>query len=87
LEIKFATRLDSPSCLDLLEKHLSITENTVSLEAVCRNDKTLLRYVLVINLYGRVALVDLDAKENEAAFAAYELAKAEHQKRIEDYRK
>ena len=57
------------------------------MEAVCRNDKTLLRYVLVINLYGRVALVDLDAKENEAAVAAYELAKAEHQKRIEDYRK
>ena len=57
------------------------------MEAVCRNDKTLLRYVLVINLYGRVALVDLDAKENEAAVSAYELAKAEHQKRIEDYRK
>jgi hypothetical protein len=87
LEIKFATRLDSPSCLDLVEKHVSITENKVSVEAVCRNDKTLLRYVLVINLYGRVALVDLDAKENEAAVSAYELAKAEHQKRIEDYRK
>ena len=57
------------------------------MEAICRNDKTLLRYVLVLNLYGRVALVDLDAKENEAAVAAYELAKAEHQKRIEDYRK
>jgi hypothetical protein len=87
LEIKFATRLDSPSCLDLIEKHVSITETKVSVEAVCRNDKNLLRYVLVINLYGRVALVDLDAKENEAAFAAYELGKSEHQKRIEDYQK
>ena len=57
LEVKFATRIDSPACIDLFNKTIVIESNYVKVEAVCRNDKRLLHYVLEVNLHSHVSPV------------------------------
>jgi hypothetical protein len=55
LEVKFATRLDSPACIDLFNKSIEIKGDYLKVEAMCRNDKKLLHYILEINLYAHVS--------------------------------
>lgn len=55
IELKYATRFDSPACLDLFDEKLEIKNNkTLSLSAMCRNDQKLLRYSLDIDLFDDV---------------------------------
>lgn len=48
IEVKFATRFDSPACLDISEFdfHFSEDRKELFMEALCRNDGKLLRYKL-----------------------------------------
>lgn len=50
LRVKFATRFDSPGCLDISELEHELTEKQVRVSALCRNDKKLLRYRLELPL-------------------------------------
>ena len=51
LEVKWATRFDSPSCLDVFDLEFRIEEyQTVHISAMCRNDKKLLRYAMSLEL-------------------------------------
>ena len=50
LRVKFATRFDSPACLDISELEHELTEKQVRVSALCRNDKKLLRYRLELPL-------------------------------------
>ena len=69
IEVKFATRLDSPACIDLYDKTLDIIEDPISknhtlkLEATCVNDQKLIQYSLSIDLYGRVAPFSSEVNE------------------------
>lgn len=59
LEVKWATRFDSPACLDTFDYVHSIRTNedetqTLLVEAMCRNDKTLMRYSLDLDLLNKV---------------------------------
>ena len=53
IEIKWATRFDSPSCLDTYDHQHSISEEgkTLYVEAMCRNDKVLMKYRLELDLF------------------------------------
>jgi hypothetical protein len=53
LEVKFSTRFDSPACLDLSNERFEVSEDMKQLhiEALCKNDKKLLIYRLIIDLY------------------------------------
>ena len=52
MEVKFATRVDSPACLDLFDQVVEIIENQkLKVQAMCRNDKKLLKYSLEVELY------------------------------------
>jgi hypothetical protein len=50
LRVKFATRFDSPACLDISELQHDIQEKQLKVSALCRNDKKLLRYQLDLPL-------------------------------------
>jgi hypothetical protein len=61
VEVKFATRFDSPACLDIFDSEIRIDNNrTLFLSAMCRNDKKLLKYELELDLYGDVKPFDVD---------------------------
>ena len=49
--VKFATRFDSPACLDIYDDVVTLVGKTLSISAMCRNDKKLLKYELSIELY------------------------------------
>ena len=53
IEVKFSTRFDSPACLDLSNERFEVSEDMKQLhiEALCKNDKKLLIYRLIIDLY------------------------------------
>jgi hypothetical protein len=53
-EVKFSTRFDSPACLDIFDQKITLLNRTLSITAMCRNDKKLLSYKLKIDLYGDV---------------------------------
>ena len=48
LEVKFATRFDSPACLDIFDQvvNLKIEDNSsiLHISAMCGNDKKILKY-------------------------------------------
>ena len=48
MEVKYSTRFDSPACLDIFDTVFRIEEEgkRIHLEAMCRNDKKLLKYEL-----------------------------------------
>ena len=50
LRVKFATRTDSPACLEISELVHDLKEQMVKVSALCRNDKKFLRYVLELPL-------------------------------------
>lgn len=50
LRVKFATRTDSPACLEISELEHSIEEKRVTVSALCRTDKKFLRYKLELPL-------------------------------------
>ena len=55
VEVKFATRFDSPACLDIFDSEIKVIDNdTLYMSAMCRNDKKLLKYELRMNLNGDV---------------------------------
>lgn len=72
IEVKFATRLDSPACIDLYDKTIEIVEDPVSknhtlrLEATCVNDQKLIQYSLAIDLYDKVAPFSKDIDEKQS---------------------
>lgn len=59
VEVKFATRFDSPACLDIFDHVTSLNNKTLSISAMCRNDKKLLKYQVDLDLYSEVAPFEL----------------------------
>lgn len=68
LEVKFATRFDSPACLDLSEHEYKISEDGqwVNISAMCTNDKKLLHYKLSLKLNDAIMPQELDPDSPEA---------------------
>jgi hypothetical protein len=61
IEVKFATRFDSPACLDIFDAEMKIINNqTLYVSTMCRNDKKLLKYELTLDLYGLVQPFEVD---------------------------
>lgn len=91
LEVKFSTRFDSPACIDLIDKQVRLTNQQLTVEAICRlSDKTLLKYFLDINLTEKVALLDEDVtpavqKEYDQMEASYQEEHKAHAARIETF--
>jgi len=54
MEVKFSTRFDSPACLDIYDDVVTLNNRTLTINAMCRNDKKLLKYQLSIELWGDV---------------------------------
>lgn len=60
LEVKFATRFDSPACLDIFDQEVSLqhrqdtNSSTLHVSAMCRNDKKLLKYNMDLDLFDQV---------------------------------
>ena len=58
MEVKFATRFDSPACLDIFDQDVTLSHEdnstTLHISAMCRNDKKLLKYLLNLPLYDTV---------------------------------
>lgn len=55
IEVKFATRFDSPACLDIFDSVIRVDKNQrLFLQAMCRNDKKLLKYELSLDLLNKV---------------------------------
>ena len=52
LEIKWATRFDSPACLDTYQHSHGLMDDVLKVEAMCRNDSVLLSYKLLLDLWG-----------------------------------
>lgn len=68
LEVKFATRFDSPACLDLSDHEYSISADgqTINIAAMCTNDKKLLHYKLNLKLNDAVLALEPEAGSPEA---------------------
>ena len=54
LEVKFATRMDSPGCLDTFDPNITIQEDRFVMAISCRSDKMTYRYELNLELFGNV---------------------------------
>jgi len=75
LEVKFSTRFDSPACLDVFDQEITLVNRSLSISAMCRNDKKLLKYNLVMELYGNVGPFEL----SESALNDHKAAEEAHQ--------
>jgi hypothetical protein len=51
LSVKFATRMDSPGCLDTFDPNITISSNAFDVSISCRIDKQIFRYELHIELF------------------------------------
>ena len=58
LTIKFATRYDSPGCIDIVDKQVEISEKHFSMNVSCRADKLTMLYNLELDLFNNVNLED-----------------------------
>mmetsp|Transcript_36138 Transcript_36138/g.55495 ORF Transcript_36138/g.55495 Transcript_36138/m.55495 type:complete len:123 (-) Transcript_36138:518-886(-) len=97
IEVKFATRHDLPACLDVYDHKVELAEDGQSLkvQAMCKNDGELFRYVLDLNLFDHVTPFELSSEtkqaneEAEATFKAetakYDQDHAEYNKALERY--
>ena len=99
LEVKFATRLDSPACIDLLDQTVELSPinesnytdgQTLHISATCRNDARFLSYNLTINLHQSIMplnyqLTDKKLKKYEALKTRYESLKKEYPKNWKTY--
>lgn len=55
IEVKYSTRFDSPACLDIYDAIIRIDDGrTLFLQAMCRNDKKILKYELTLDLFENV---------------------------------
>ncbi len=54
LSVKFATRMDSPGCLDTFDKNISLGNNSFSMYISCRIDKQIFRYELDLELFENI---------------------------------
>lgn len=81
LEVKFATRFDSPACLDLSDHQYKISEdgNRILISAMCKNDKKLLHYKLDLGLYDEV--MPVANSEEDFARQARIVAKEEQERK------
>lgn len=50
VRVKFATRFDSPACLDISDLDINISSQSIRVSAMCRNDKILMQYLLELPL-------------------------------------
>ena len=55
LEVKWATRFDSPACLDTFEHSQRLEGTSLVVECDCRNDRTILHYKLDLDLLHEAA--------------------------------
>lgn len=76
LEVKFSTRFDSPACLDVFDQQITLSNRSLSISAMCRNDKKLLKYQLVMELYGNVGPFEVSESAVNDFKAAEEAHKA-----------
>jgi hypothetical protein len=51
LSVKFATRMDSPGCLDTFDPNITISDRRFDLQISCRIDKQIFRYELNLGLF------------------------------------
>ena len=51
MSVKFATRQDSPGCIDIVDKEVNITENSFSMIVLCRVDRKIMKYELDLELF------------------------------------
>ena len=51
ISIKFATRFDSPGCLDLFDKEIVLNETHFDMSVFCRIDKKVMRYELSLEFF------------------------------------
>jgi hypothetical protein len=63
VEVKFATRFDSPACLDIFDHSTTLDNKTLSITAMCRNDKKLLKYHVELDLFSEVAPFQLSEEK------------------------
>ena len=82
IEVKYATRFDSPACLDIFDQNITINEKLLSISAMCRNDQQLLKYELELELHGDVRPFELSESEQET----YQSDLAEYEKLTEQYK-
>ena len=54
LSVKFATRRDSPGCLDTFDHNITINNNSFVMIISCRIDKQIFRYELDLGLFGDI---------------------------------
>lgn len=88
IEVKYATRFDSPACLDIFDQDIKIKEKVVTIQAMCRNDQQLLKYEVDLELHGEVhpfEISDEHASEYEKEKNEYEAAYARYLKEKEEY--
>jgi hypothetical protein len=62
MEVKFATRFDSPACLDIFDLNVDLDAQTLLISAMCRNDKKLLKYQASIELADSVYPFELSTE-------------------------
>ncbi len=56
LSVKFATRMDSPGCLDTFDPNITITKDAFNLSISCRIDKQVYKYELYLELFEDIDL-------------------------------
>jgi len=54
INIKYATRFDTPGCLETFNENITIEENRLNISIYCRHDKTILKYELDLELFDTV---------------------------------
>eukprot|EP00347_Sterkiella_histriomuscorum_P021293 403334511 len=60
LSIKFATRFDTPGCLDTFDENITISPRNFNLTIFCKHDKNTMKYELDLDLFD-----DIDVEESK----------------------
>lgn len=79
MRVKFATRFDSPACLDISELEHHFEEQRVKVSALCRNDKKLLRYVFELHLDKKIDIEKSTVEVESVGRILLKLLKAEEE--------
>ena len=82
-EVKYATRFDSPACLDIFDQKITLLEKVVSIQAMCRNDQQLLKYEVELELHGDVHPFEISEENAEL----YKKELEEYESLLEQYKK
>ena len=51
ISVKFATRFDSPGCLDIFDKEIVLNETHFDMAVFCRIDKKVMKYELALEFF------------------------------------